>query len=218
MDAAAFEQVYGAFGDFHAYFAPLFGRRETRDHRPGPPAVLRRPGQSEPVPYWIRGGSLLDRPTASASGSVAPCAPRLPPDPPPRHGGAPVPPWRRPLSGPGQSPHPSWPRPHGPHHSAAEPAPVKTRDAPVGLLVGRRPATGHQCLQFLPLLRTQLDTVSLHRHPLLTRPNPLRLMPRRIHLVSTQFKDVGLLEWVGHRRTFGHRARFVMGLKSLLRR
>ena len=32
MEAAAFEQVYGAFGDFHAYFAPLVGRRETRDH------------------------------------------------------------------------------------------------------------------------------------------------------------------------------------------
>ena len=32
MDEAAFEQVYGAFQDFHAYFAPLFGRRETRDH------------------------------------------------------------------------------------------------------------------------------------------------------------------------------------------
>ena len=32
MDGAAFEQVYGAFQDFHAYFAPLFGRRETRDH------------------------------------------------------------------------------------------------------------------------------------------------------------------------------------------
>ena len=32
MDAAAFEQMYGAFQDFHAYFAPLFGRRETRDH------------------------------------------------------------------------------------------------------------------------------------------------------------------------------------------
>ena len=32
MDAAAFERVYGAFQDFHAYFAPLFGRRETRDH------------------------------------------------------------------------------------------------------------------------------------------------------------------------------------------
>ena len=32
MDAAAFEQVYGAFQDFHAVFAPLFGRRETRDH------------------------------------------------------------------------------------------------------------------------------------------------------------------------------------------
>ena len=32
MDAADFEQVYGDFQDFHAYFAPLFGRRETRDH------------------------------------------------------------------------------------------------------------------------------------------------------------------------------------------
>ena len=32
MDAAAFEQVYEAFGDFHAYFGPLFGRRESRDH------------------------------------------------------------------------------------------------------------------------------------------------------------------------------------------
>ena len=32
MDAAAFEQVYGAFGDFHAYFASLFGRSESRDH------------------------------------------------------------------------------------------------------------------------------------------------------------------------------------------
>ncbi len=32
MDAAAFEQVDGAFQDFHAYFAPLLGRREARDH------------------------------------------------------------------------------------------------------------------------------------------------------------------------------------------
>ena len=32
MDAAAFEQVYQAFVDFHAYFAALFGRRESRDH------------------------------------------------------------------------------------------------------------------------------------------------------------------------------------------
>ena len=32
MDASAFEQVYGAFGDFHAHFGPLFGRREARDH------------------------------------------------------------------------------------------------------------------------------------------------------------------------------------------
>ena len=32
MDAAVFEQVYGAFQDFHSYFGPLFGRREARDH------------------------------------------------------------------------------------------------------------------------------------------------------------------------------------------
>ena len=32
MDAAVFEQVYGAFQEFHAYFGPLFGRREARDH------------------------------------------------------------------------------------------------------------------------------------------------------------------------------------------
>ena len=32
MDAVAFEQVYEVFQDFHAYFAALFGRRETRDH------------------------------------------------------------------------------------------------------------------------------------------------------------------------------------------
>ena len=32
MDAAAFEQVYQDFQEFHAYFAPLFGRRETREH------------------------------------------------------------------------------------------------------------------------------------------------------------------------------------------
>ena len=30
MDAAAFEQVYRDFEEFHAYFAGLFGRRETR--------------------------------------------------------------------------------------------------------------------------------------------------------------------------------------------
>ena len=32
MDAAAFEQVYQDFQEFHAYSAPLFGRRETREH------------------------------------------------------------------------------------------------------------------------------------------------------------------------------------------
>ena len=31
MDAAAFEQVYQDFQEFHAYFGPLFGRRETRE-------------------------------------------------------------------------------------------------------------------------------------------------------------------------------------------
>ena len=31
MDAAAFEQVYQDFQEFHAYFAGLFGRRETRE-------------------------------------------------------------------------------------------------------------------------------------------------------------------------------------------
>ena len=32
MDAAAFERVYGTLQDIQAYFAALFGRRETRDH------------------------------------------------------------------------------------------------------------------------------------------------------------------------------------------
>ena len=31
MGAAASEQVYGAFQEFYAYFAGLFGRRETRE-------------------------------------------------------------------------------------------------------------------------------------------------------------------------------------------
>ena len=32
MDAAVFEQVHGAFQEFHAYFGPLFGHRKSRDH------------------------------------------------------------------------------------------------------------------------------------------------------------------------------------------
>ena len=32
MDAAAFERVYEVFGEFHSFFAPLFGRSESRDH------------------------------------------------------------------------------------------------------------------------------------------------------------------------------------------
>ena len=32
MDVAAFERVHEAFGEFHSFFAPLFGRSESRDH------------------------------------------------------------------------------------------------------------------------------------------------------------------------------------------
>ena len=32
MDAADLERVYEAFEDFHAYFAPVFGRWESREH------------------------------------------------------------------------------------------------------------------------------------------------------------------------------------------
>ena len=40
MDAADLERVYEAFEDFHTYFAPVFGRKESREHSrhylPGP--------------------------------------------------------------------------------------------------------------------------------------------------------------------------------------
>ena len=63
MDAAAFEQVYQDFQDFHAYFAPLFGRRETREHsRQHLQALLVQSGErrnaenlSETVPASARG-------------------------------------------------------------------------------------------------------------------------------------------------------------------
>ena len=32
MDTADLEGVYEAFQDFHAYFAPVFGRKESREH------------------------------------------------------------------------------------------------------------------------------------------------------------------------------------------
>ena len=62
MDAAAFEQVYQDFQEFHAYFAGLFGRRETRE-RSGHylQALLVQPGErrnaenlSETVPESAR--------------------------------------------------------------------------------------------------------------------------------------------------------------------
>ena len=67
MDASAFDRVYGAFGDFHAYFAPLFGRRETRDHsRHYLQALLVQSGErrnaenlSETVPASARGDAAV---------------------------------------------------------------------------------------------------------------------------------------------------------------
>ena len=50
MDAAAFEQVYGHFGIF--YFAPLYGRRETRNSGHYLQALLVQSGErrnAEPV-------------------------------------------------------------------------------------------------------------------------------------------------------------------------
>ena len=32
MDTADLEGIYQAFQDFHAYFAPVFGRKESREH------------------------------------------------------------------------------------------------------------------------------------------------------------------------------------------
>ena len=32
MDVGAFERVYQAFGEFHAFFAPAFGRKQWREH------------------------------------------------------------------------------------------------------------------------------------------------------------------------------------------
>ena len=32
MDAASFERVYDSFGEFHAFFAASFGRKQWREH------------------------------------------------------------------------------------------------------------------------------------------------------------------------------------------
>jgi len=32
MEVAEFERVYEAFRDFHAFFAPAFGRKQWREH------------------------------------------------------------------------------------------------------------------------------------------------------------------------------------------
>ena len=63
MDAAAFERVYQDFEEFHAYFAGLFGRRETRKRSQHYlQALLAQPGDrrnaenlSEAVPESARG-------------------------------------------------------------------------------------------------------------------------------------------------------------------
>ena len=63
MDAAVFEREYGAFQDFHAYFAPLFGRRETRDHsRHYLQALLVHSGE------WRNAENLSETVPASAKG------------------------------------------------------------------------------------------------------------------------------------------------------
>ena len=78
MDAVAFEQVYQDFQEFHAYFAGLFGRRETRE-RSGHylQALLVQPGErrnaenlSETVPESARGMQrfLTDSPWADDAG------------------------------------------------------------------------------------------------------------------------------------------------------
>ena len=63
MDAAAFEQVFQDFREFHAHFAGLFGRRETRKRSQHYlQALLVHPGErrnaenlSETVPESARG-------------------------------------------------------------------------------------------------------------------------------------------------------------------
>ena len=113
-----------------------------------------------PCPYWIRGGLLLDPPTASASGSVAPCAPRPAPHPLPPSGGAPVPQWQCP-----------------PYKNRAIASSFmapsawfasQQQDPGLSLLESCRPPLGNRRPQFLLLLLPQLHPVFLHLHHPLT--------------------------------------------------
>ena len=68
MDAVAFERVYEAFQDFHAQFAPLFGRREARDlSRHYPQALLVQSGERAQRRESLRGGSGLGPGDAAVS-------------------------------------------------------------------------------------------------------------------------------------------------------
>ena len=150
---------------------------------PGLPAVPHRPTQSEPAPYWIRGGLPPRHPVSWAGGVVAPCAPGPLRFLPPRNGGAPFPPWRWRSGGTGQSLRPSSLRLAQIHRSAAEPALVKTGDARMGLPVRRRPPAGNQGPQFLLLFLGQLDTVFLSRHdasPWTNSPMPAEYTSRAL--------------------------------------
>ena len=72
MDAAAFEQVYGAFQDFHAYSAPLFGRRETRDHsRHYLQALLVQSGERRNAENLSGNGSGVSQGDAAVSHRIA---------------------------------------------------------------------------------------------------------------------------------------------------
>ena len=68
MDAAPFEQIYGAFGEFHSHFSPLFGRRETRDRSQRYlQALLVQSGEAEE-----RGESVGDGPWLSPVDAAVP--------------------------------------------------------------------------------------------------------------------------------------------------
>ena len=68
MDAAAFEQVYQDFQEFHAYFAPLFGRRETREHsRHYLQALLVQSGERRNAENLSRDGSGVSQGDAAVS-------------------------------------------------------------------------------------------------------------------------------------------------------
>ena len=68
MEVDAFERVYEAFGDFHAFFAPAFGRKQWREHTP-PAGIISRPCWSNPRSFRRCPGlgCSLGRPASNAA-------------------------------------------------------------------------------------------------------------------------------------------------------